>query len=1303
MPVGMIVGGWFASSVVSNVITYLVSYAKDQSKWQLGLKAERKRLEQALPQIKALLETIDSGGHIKEKNPALEEWLWQFRDAMDEAEDLKDEVEYLRLEKEIKGKKSKVSAATSRQKAFFKHAVHKDATLKRLKEIVKGLDRLVTEMGPFLNLVATSKDKQPLNSSSRNTTSLLPVGYKLVGRDDEKHRIINKLLNFSSASVSRKFSILPIVGVGGIGKTALAQLVYNDKNIEKHFNKMVWVCVSITFDVLSLTKKIHQQVVNEKLTTDDLQLLQQELLKNLRSKNILLVLDDVWNDDNRESWNELLKPFSSVERGSVILLTTRMEKVAKMMTGTMEPMFLKGLSKKDYWEFFKNCAFGDEDPNDHKKLQDIGRRVAENLKGSPLAAKTLGGILNANLNDEHWERILNSEIWKLKQSETDIMPVLKLSYQYLPSDLKPCFRFCRIFPQDYEFNKDKLVYMWMALGLLQEPINENRRPEDIGDEYLNDLVGKSFFDRKTRGRNTYYVMHDLLHELATYVSVGECFIIGESTQTTLIPNTIRHLSINASHITPPILHEITKLKHLRTLVLLEGFNPISDEFPKELKGLKALRILESSDYCITDDFISNLKFLRYFRSPHCTNNQVPKSVNKLYHLQFLYYENDDLCFNNLINLRRLNTPNSWSGKISGLGRLSSLQSLEKFSVENNGNNILELKILRELRELGIQNLQNVRDGQAVFEANLNDKEHLRKLMLEWDFNCSSESHKVDEQVLDALKPHSNLKNLKIGYYMGYRSPHWMTLQSLSNVVSLTLSYCQGWDDLSSLGQLPYLESLQLEYMKSVKRVGSVRTGRVLRGTEASVFPSLRVLDIRSMRALVEVYGGARTTQWLPCLKSLSIKECPNLSMFANLPCGLRELSINSVNWTALPELWQRGNNNNNNHHLSTPSSLTSSTSSLSSLEISHCEGLVSLAKGLLLQTELFTSLEKVIIRNCAKLTHLPIGEFEKLTSLKKLEVLGCPKLRRESTSGRFFPPSLQSVSIQDCDVLDPLLGAPEDLNLLSEMNLRGCANITSLPSTEVLGGWKAIKRLSIEDCSKLESLGGLQALSSLEYLTVNKCPNLVTAASPSPTTLPVEDHASSTSAGTEIGKPMESAVVVAQEPVEAPSSSSSSSSPPLILQKLIIDDLSLLCTVPLKCISARRVHISARRGDEGREVHLESCDEVRYSSALAEWVLKNRTSLQDLTIKTLPLRLFPLVDLQSLSSLEYLMVFYCSKLQSLPELPSSLKELCLSFCPPELEERCLKDSGPDWPKIQQIPNVTIGRFKKEDLATFTLA
>ncbi|XP_072962515.1 putative disease resistance protein RGA1, partial [Typha angustifolia] len=833
--------------------------------------------------------------------------------------------------------------------------MRKDTTLERLKNIVKGLDEVAADVGHFVHLVGKLKHKQPSNTSNRDTSSLLPVEHKVVGRDDEKDNIINKLLSFSSASIRRKFSILAIVGVGGIGKTTLAQFVYNDEKIEKHFNKRIWVCVSNNFNVLSLTKKIHGLVVDKEHTMDNLDLLQREILESLKSKKILFVLDDVWNVNDRESWGKLLAPFSSVEGGSMVLLTTRMKEITKMMIGTMEPIFLTGLSGENYWDFFKICAFGDEDPKNYNKLQDIGKKIVKKLKGSPLAAKTVGGILRNNLDDEHWEDILNSEIWELEQNQNDIMPALRLSYQHLSSHLKPCFRFCSIFPQDCEFDKEETIYMWMALGLVQKPMKGNRRPEDIGHEYFDDLVKKSFFDCITD--YGVYVMHDLLHELAEFVSQGECFRIDESSGSKSIPTSIRHLSIHNSVALP--IPEIIKLKNLHTLWI--NSDSSEDDILKVLKGLKSLCILVVRNFNIIDDCISSLIHLRYLAIHDISH--VPKSVNKLYHLQFLYYHdsfNSDFSdipadsIDNLINLRILSTPNTRRGKTSGIWRLTSLKILERFIVAVNGNNFLELKNLRELRGLVIESLKNVSRVEDIFEANLKEKEHIQKLTLDWTgrYEDCSRSPDVDEEILDALEPHSNLKNLIISNYIGRRSPHWMSPQSLSNLVSIKLRKCDGWEDLSPLGQLPYLESLQLYGMRSLKSVGCAPD----RGT---VFPSLKLLSIENMPALEEFYGGA--TQWLLCLKTLEVSNCPKLRVFPNLSCGLSKLSINNVSWVTLPQLW----------HDQVEAS--SSSSSLSSLKIYSCGDLVSLGEGLLLHPQLFTSLVELSIQCCSELTYLPIG------------------------------------------------------------------------------------------------------------------------------------------------------------------------------------------------------------------------------------------------------------------------------------------------------------------------------------------
>lgn len=59
-------------------------------------------------------------------------------------------------------------------------------------------------------------------------------------RDKEKNSIIELIMDSKSDSVT----VVPIVGIGGIGKTALAQFVYNDRKVQNQFDHRIWVWVS---------------------------------------------------------------------------------------------------------------------------------------------------------------------------------------------------------------------------------------------------------------------------------------------------------------------------------------------------------------------------------------------------------------------------------------------------------------------------------------------------------------------------------------------------------------------------------------------------------------------------------------------------------------------------------------------------------------------------------------------------------------------------------------------------------------------------------------------------------------------------------------------------------------------------------------------------------------------------------------------------------------------------------------------------------------------------------------------------
>ena len=286
------------------------------------------------------------------------------------------------------------------------------------------------------------------------------------------------------------------------------------------------MCVSDEFDVGKLTKAILSAISPQSSNVDakDFNPLQVELNQSLAGKRFLLVLDDVWNK-NYEDWNNLRKPFWVGAKGSKVIVTTRNTQVAL----TMQPSVayhhsLKPLSYDDCWSIFVQHAFENRDIQQLPNLTSIGKKIVEKCDGLPLAAKVLGGLLRSKQRDDEWEDVLNSKMWSLSDTaECGIIPALRLSYHHLPAQLKRCFVYCAIFPQDYEFKETELVLLWMAEGLIRvQPSEGDKQMEDLGAEYFRELVSRSFLMQSENGESQ-FVMHDLISNLAKSVA-GQLFL-----------------------------------------------------------------------------------------------------------------------------------------------------------------------------------------------------------------------------------------------------------------------------------------------------------------------------------------------------------------------------------------------------------------------------------------------------------------------------------------------------------------------------------------------------------------------------------------------------------------------------------------------------------------------------------------------------------------------------------------------------------------------------------------------------------
>ncbi|XP_044465070.1 putative disease resistance protein RGA4 [Mangifera indica] len=433
-----------------------------------NLKSNLRRLEGTMSTLKAVLldaETKQTQDH------QLRDWLGKLRDVFYDAEDVLEEFEFHAARRQRRTSMTKVRQyfpSWSSIKIGYK-----------IKDIRERLDEIADDRQKF-HLVESHVDVRRVIPKERETNPFFQAS-EVIGREEDKENVISFLIQPTHVNVS----VIPIVGIGGLGKTTLSKMVYNDEMVRRHFELRMWVCVSDDFDVNRLMKEIIYSATRKdcaKLKADQIPECLQEILGG---RKFLLVFDDVWNEQPMK-WMNLKSLLLNGVNGSKIIVSTRSKRVADIM-GTIPPHFMQGLSFEDSLSLFKRCAFKDGEGKDFPKLCKIAEEIVEKCKGVPLALRTLGSLLFANTGEEEWLRIKESDIWQLKQEEEDILPVLKLSYDYLSSHLKKCFAYLSLFPKDYIYASDSVTRHWMAHGLLSTSNNELEEVEDVAERCMKDL------------------------------------------------------------------------------------------------------------------------------------------------------------------------------------------------------------------------------------------------------------------------------------------------------------------------------------------------------------------------------------------------------------------------------------------------------------------------------------------------------------------------------------------------------------------------------------------------------------------------------------------------------------------------------------------------------------------------------------------------------------------------------------------------------------------------------------------------
>ncbi|XP_017425913.2 putative disease resistance protein RGA3 [Vigna angularis] len=1073
-----------AEALLGIVIQNLQSFGQDQLATFWGVHQHTQKLSSNLTAIRAVLRDAERK---QITSHAVKDWLQKLTDAAYVLDDILDQCSIHSTKVNFDDGHTSCLSRLNAKDILFRFNIGK-----RMKDINQRFHDIHEERSMF-NLEPGVTEVQTIHDNWRQTSSDItePVVY---GRDQDREQIVKFLLE--DASNSEEISIFPIVGMGGLGKTTLAKQVFNDNRVCKHFDLTIWVCVSDNFNTEIILQSIIECITGQNPNLNSLEAMRKKVEEVLHGSRYLLVLDDVWNED-QEKWKQLKGKLQCARaaKGAFILVTTRLKEVASTMQ-THPAYHLKELSGDDSWSLFKHHAFI---PNreEMEELVSIGKEIVTKCVGSPLAIKTLGSLLRDESDVKQWQNVKESEIWDIREEsssatgeENSIMRALKLSYFNLELSLRRCFSFCAIFPKDFEIDKEELIHLWMANGFIK--CEGNVEVEDVGNKVWKKLYSRSFFQEAKYdefGMITTFKIHDLFHDLAQSIMGEECVVIVKGRLTPL-PTRVHYSSLFNSGVSDDmtafkqrLTTDLKKVESLQTFLDIGGIGPVPSNH--------CLRALQTSSSLLSP--LKDLTLLRYLSLRFCSCSeeslnssicQLPKlQILKLFHCQELHGLPKDLT--RLQDLRHIviNCCHLIQETPPNIGKLRHLRTLNTFVVGlKPGCGLAELHSLKLGGTLSIRGLENVPNEWDVKQANLMSKKELNRLHLSWGSSANSEGSNVSvERVLEALEPPSALKSFGMRGYQGRQLSNWMKSSVvLRDLVEVELLDCDNCEELPPLGKLPHLKRLEVSGMKNVKWID----GDTYDGVEEKAFPSLEKLTMSNLPNLERMLreGGV---EMLPRLSEVRI-FCDSNLKFPRLS-SVEKLVAMSIDEVA-----------------SFMEGVLGNLPSLKTLGIYCIKGVVVLPD----QLSGLDALQELRIEYWQDVEYFPEHVLEGLTSLRTLSINYCKKLKSLSEGVRHLA-CLESLTIGNCSELVALPSNMNQLTALRNVSIQGystlpdglqgvpslgsldisCCKCTSLP--DWLGDMTSLEQLSILYCEELRSLpSSIQRLTNLSHLTIRECPHL---------------------------------------------------------------------------------------------------------------------------------------------------------------------------------------------------------------------
>ncbi|KAL7205167.1 hypothetical protein ACSBR2_018154 [Camellia fascicularis] len=882
-----------ALAAVDLLIGRIVSTLQSEASLIGGVRDELNQLRQELSSMRSFLKDADrtTAQTEGEKN-----WVDNVRDLTNKAENIIDEFMYHMNKQEVQCKFRRLLCQTvyAPKNLWVRHRIATQLqeinnTIKAIPERNQryGVDRVGgANLGSGSGFSSNDHQGQKPNNSE---DTLFVKDDDLVGIEDGKRQLLGWLMD---KELQR--AVISVVGMGGSGKTTLVAKAYNNQTVKQNFHCYAWITVSQTYvvdDLLrSMIKEFHlatKEAVPMDLSSKSHRELLEMISNCLKSKRYVVVLDDVWS---LNLWQHINVSLPDEGIGSRVILTTRKEDVASFNFGVKCHVHrMNPLSKNDAWDLFCMKAF----PRNRsrccpKELESFVHGFVAKCEGLPLAIAALGGVMSTKHMESDWRKAYNSLSWELGNNPglEAVKTILFYSFNDLPYQLKHCFLYCCLFPEDYLIRRKRLIRLWMAEGFVE--MRKGLTAEEVADSYLTDLVCRSMLQvimRNQSGRPKVCKMHDLVREIALSTSETEKFCVVYDGKAKEESGTGAHrLSFQTNG--GELQSWKRKLQQLRSLLVF------CDDEMSLPRGLRMLEVLDLEDVPIQKlpNELGDLFNLRYLNLRRTMVKELPKSIGRLCNLETLDIRGSEIQVlpTGITKLKKLRhlimyryNMHRGGGPVfeyaygttvpANICKLTNLQVLA--CVEAESDLMKRLTNLTQLKRIGITKLRE------ADEADLCMAIQKMSLLQYISVMVSDENECLRMDKLSSAPPH--LRMLVLDGKLE-KVPRWF--HSLQNLTYLCLHWSRLEEDL-----LPYIQELP--------SLGKLTLRNACEGRQqlcfSSGFPKLRDLDLANFPQLNEIIIEKGV---MPGLQEFSISVCMQLKM---LPHGieyLEDLQILNLNF-----------------------------------------------------------------------------------------------------------------------------------------------------------------------------------------------------------------------------------------------------------------------------------------------------------------------------------------------------------------------------------------------------------------------